>query len=166
MSSFTKPLAVRAVPKRPIGWRRILPPGWHRPTWEVAERFEYAVGSLERPTIIYSVREGFRFDGASVPLLLRVFVPMAHPNYMQATALHDWMLVHLPPVARRFTDSVFFEALGVLGMPKPWQWALYLAVCLATIRSQLRHRKNASGAKSDTGMEGPTKTTRDKIDPR
>ena len=58
MSSFTRPVKIVPVPEKPTGWRKLLPPGWHKPTWEVAERFEYAVGSLNRPAGVITVLEG------------------------------------------------------------------------------------------------------------
>ncbi|MCF6432649.1 DUF1353 domain-containing protein [Leisingera sp. MMG026] len=144
MSSFTRPLKIVPVPEKPTGWRKLLPPGWHTPAWEVAERFEYAVGSLDQPAEVITVLEGFRFDGASVPLLLRLFVPMAHPNYVQATALHDWMLEH-QTCSRWHCDRNFREALGVLGMPALWRILLHRAVNTATIRWHVRQFFKAGG---------------------
>lgn len=137
MSSFTRPVKMVPVPEKPFGWRKLLPPGWHKPTWEVAERFEYAVGRLDRPAGVITVLEGFRFDGASVPLPLRLLVPMAHPNYVQASALHDWMLEH-EDCSRWHCDRVFREALEVLGMPVLWRILLHRAVNIATICWHIR----------------------------
>ena len=91
MSTFTRGIKMKPVQCARRGLRRLLPPGLARPAWSVAERFDYAVGSLENPSATITVPEGFRFDGASVPLLLRPLFPMAHPDYIQAAALHDWL---------------------------------------------------------------------------
>lgn len=137
MSSFTSSLIVMAVPRTATGLRRFLPPGFQRPRWEVWEGFRYAVGSLERPSEVIEVPDGFQFDGASVPLPFRMLVPMAHPDYIQAAALHDWML-ESGRYTRRRCDQVFHEALGVLGMPGLWRGAMYAAVRIGAIRWHAR----------------------------
>lgn len=133
MSSFTNPLVVMAAPSITTGWARMLPPGFQRPRWELWEGFCYAVGDLDHPTEIITVPEGFIFDGASVPLPFRILVPMAHPDYIQAAALHDWML-ESGLYSRKYCDQVFHEALGVLGMPQVWRGAMFAGVRLGAIR--------------------------------
>lgn len=135
MSSFTAPLIVETVQAHANGWRRFLPPACQRPKWRVKDGFFYAVGSLEDAMDLIWVPPGFVFDGASVPWLFRLLVPMAHPNYMQATALHDFMLDSR--TNRNHCDRVFYEALGVLGMPQPWRLILFLGVKLRTVRRKL-----------------------------
>lgn len=138
-SSFTAPLIVMAVTGSTTGWKRFLPPGFQRPRWELREGFRYAVGSLENPDEFVDVPAGFQFDGASVPLPFRFLVPMAHPDYIQAAALHDFML-ESGHRTRRECDRVFYEALGVLGMPGFWRWIMYAAVRIGAIRLHARHR--------------------------
>ncbi len=145
MSSFTRPCAILAIPTPPTGWRRWLPPGWLRPCWQLAEGFRYAVGSLDAPSDVIEVPEGFIFDGASVPLPFRALVPMAHPAYIQAAALHDWML-ESGRYTRRHCDRVFHEALGVLGMPAFWRWIMFAAVRIGTLISFMRAKAGAIGA--------------------
>lgn len=128
MSSFTDNIVVMAVPLSRSGWHRWLPPGFHQPRWELWNGFTYAVGDLGAPQYTVSVPKKFQFDGASVPLLFRMLVPMAHPNYIQAAALHDYMLGYVELYGRRTCDLVFYEALGVLGMPLFWRFCLYSAV--------------------------------------
>jgi hypothetical protein len=137
MSSFTQPLIVTAVQGKPRGWRRILPPGMQRPRWKIWIGFEYAVGDLDNPTEVITVPGSFVFDGASVPLPFRMLVPMAHPDYIQAAALHDWML-ESGKYTRRYCDRVFHEALGVLGMPGLWRGAMFAAVRIGAIRWHAR----------------------------
>lgn len=137
MSSFTDRLVIMAVPSKVQGLRRFLPPGFQRPSWEVMEGFRYAVSDLDNPTEIIEVPEGFIFDGASVPLPFRLLVPMAHPDYIQAAALHDWML-ESGRYTRRYCDHVFHEALGVLGMPDFWRGAMFVAVRLGAVRWHAR----------------------------
>ena len=133
MSSFTENIVIMAVPGARKGLARLLPPGWQRPEWELWDGFRYAVGSLETPTEVISVPKYFRFDGASVPLLLRFFVPMAHPDYIQAAALHDFLLWE-GRHDRRACDRIFFEALGVLGMPLLWRLAMYAGVRIGGLK--------------------------------
>lgn len=137
MSSFTDALIIMAVPGTARGLARALPPGWQRPRWQVFRGFSYAVGSLDAPTEVIDVPAGFQFDGASVPLPFRLFVPMAHPDYIQAAALHDWML-ESRRYTRTYCDAVFAEALGVLGMPKLWRTIMFAAVRIGAIRWHLR----------------------------
>lgn len=137
MSSFTTRLTVTAIQGNTLDWKRFLPPGFQRPRWMVAVGFEYAIGDLDAPDEVISVPANFVFDGASVPLLLRMLVPMAHPDYIQAAALHDWMLGSRL-YTRGYCDQVFYEALGVLGMPTIWRIGMYGGVSLGTARSHAR----------------------------
>jgi len=137
MSSFTSALIIMAVPNTATGLARLLPPGFQRPRWKVMEGFRYAVGSLDAPQDVIVVPHGFQFDGASVPLPFRVLVPMAHPDYIQAAALHDWML-ESGRYTRARCDAVFFEALGVLGMPGLWRGIMFAAVRIGAIRWHAR----------------------------
>lgn len=93
---------------------------------------------INAPEYTVSVPKAFQFDGASVPLVFRMLVPMAHPNYIQAAALHDYMLDHVELYGRRGCDKVFFEALGVLGMPLFWRLCLYYAVRIGAVRWHFR----------------------------
>lgn len=145
MSSFTKRLIVMAVPGASKGLARFLPPGFQRPRWEVMDGFRYAVGSLDAPTELIEVPSGFQFDGASVPLPFRMLVPMAHPDYIQAAALHDWML-ESGHYTRRHCDQVFHEALGVLGMLGLWRGAMYAAVRVGALRWHIRKFIKKGGA--------------------
>lgn len=138
MSSFTKRLTVIAVQGNALGWKRFLPPGFQRPRWMVAVGFDYAIGDMDAPDEMISVPAKFVFDGASVPLPFRILVPMAHPDYIQAAALHDWMLEN-GLYTRRYCDQVFYEALGVLGMPTIWRGAMFAGVRLGAIRWHLRN---------------------------
>lgn len=138
MSSFTSPLIVQAVRPSVTGWRRWLPPGLQRPVWEVIGGFRYAVGSLETPSEVIEVPAGFTFDGASVPLAFRLIFPMAHPDYIQAAALHDYML-ETRRWSRQHCDAVFGEALSVLAVPEPWRTALWLGVRFGAARLALQN---------------------------
>ena len=138
MSSFTQRLTITATPSHPARRKGWMPPGFQRPKWRVWIGFDYAVGDLDQPREIITVPGSFEFDGASVPLPFRLFVPMAHPDYIQAAALHDWMLSQPGRYSRRYADQVFHEALGVLGMPPFWRAVMFAAVSCATFRARAR----------------------------
>jgi len=137
MSTFTHPLFIMAVPTTETGLKRFLPPGFQRPKWEVIGGFSYVDVRPDESDREINVPDGFPFDGASVPLPFRLLVPMAHPNYIQATALHDWML-ESGQYTRLYCDQVFYRALGVLGLANPWRKAMYVAVRIGALRWHLR----------------------------
>jgi len=144
MNRFTKPLLLRAVRQTYRGLASILPSGFHTPTWEIVEAFSFYY-DLGARRIDITVPSGFRFDGTSVPLFLRSFFPRAHPDYMQAAALHDYLYSHqgnIDPsrpwlesdehqfLSRRDVDRIFYDSLIILGMAKIWAYPMYLAVRL------------------------------------
>tara|TARA_R110002110_G_scaffold413432_1_gene640809 strand:+ start:307 stop:744 length:438 start_codon:yes stop_codon:yes gene_type:complete len=145
MSSFTRRLAVAAVTSPKTGWAAMLPPGFQRPSWEVLGGFRYLVSSADAPSEIIRVPAGFVFDGASVPLPFRLLLPMAHPDYIQAAALHDWMLKS-GRYTRRYCDAVFHEALGVLGLPEPWRAIMFAGVRIGAVRW---HARKVLGGRND-----------------
>ena len=132
MSSFTAPLLIMAVPKRQGGGVNLRPPGAQTQSWMIVGGFTYAVGSLEQPREVVEVPDRFIFDGATVPVLLRAIIPTVHPDYIQAAALHDWMLQTGRP--RAACDAVFAEALQVLNMPAPWRQIMGAAVRLRSMQ--------------------------------
>lgn len=143
MPGFTAPITVTAVPGKPTGWRRILPPGWQRPSWKVVGGFSFRVHRSNGSNGLIEVPDGFIFDGASVPLVFRALVPMAHPDYIQAAALHDYLLSTGRP--RHFADRLFADALAVLRMPEPWRSAMIAAVRIGSIRAAIRDTFSSKG---------------------
>jgi hypothetical protein len=117
----------------------MIPPGWTRPRWQLALGFTYLVGSEGAPSDWIYVPNGFEFDGASVPIPFRGILPMAHSSYLQAAALHDWMIGN-PSYSDAYADRVFLEALLVLDMPRPWAWAMYAAVRLGSLIRALKSK--------------------------
>ena len=58
--------------------------------WELIEDYTY-----ERAPIRITVREGFVYDGASIPRVFWRFIgPPAAGKYAHASLLHDWLYVH------------------------------------------------------------------------
>lgn len=130
MSSFTDPIIVEATPykDRPKSWR---PPAWIPQNWVLARGFTYAVGCEDSPKELITVPKGFVFNGHSVPVLFLWLLPRAHPIYLQAAALHDWLYAdNAWPGSRRHADDIYFEALRVLAVPKFWVWAMWVGVRL------------------------------------
>lgn len=117
MSSFTEASAFRPI------WE-----GEHKGKWLVVEAFDwYLSNDLTGPFI--RVEAGFIFDGATVPHPLTILFPRVHPSYMQAAALHDWLLKkERSGFSRQGIDLIFKEALKVLNNPKWRIWAMYNGV--------------------------------------
>lgn len=88
----------------------------------------------EQPPVDKSLRSwekivvpaGFVSNGTSVPRILwSIFPP--HDYYVKAAILHDY-LYNKGIGTRKEADLVFYEALGVLGMPKLLRKGFYYAV--------------------------------------
>ena len=106
MSNFTSPLAV--VPF-------ITESGAVR--WKTLRSFEWRIHDDDDAPRI-RVPEGFIFDGATIPWGITLFLPRAHPRYLQAAALHDWMLENERPYfSRCHIDQIFKQAVSALGNP-------------------------------------------------
>ncbi len=164
MSSFTRPIAIRAKRQPVKGWHRVLPPVSWPALYEVAEPFSYAVGDLDDPDWTITIPAGFQFDGASIPIFARIFLPRVHPQYVQAAAVHDWLyrnalLRNLPrPLSydRKEADAIFLEAMEVLGTPAFWRRLMWLAVRLGGGRAWQRacrrsRRRNEAKRTADVG---------------
>lgn len=110
MSSFTQPLTVTKVGER---------------TWRVEREFIYYIGE-ENSNDFVTVPKGFITDFASVPRgLWNLFPPDG--MYTQSAVVHDYILHEkLYPVKQ--ADRIFYEAMGVLGVPGWKRWIMYVAV--------------------------------------
>ena len=97
MSSFTQPLTVTKLGER---------------TWVVEREFTYYIGE-ENSSDFVTVPKGYITDFASVPRIFWVILP-PDGEYTQAAVLHDYMCAHDP---KSKADKVFYEAMGVLGVP-------------------------------------------------
>lgn len=114
MSSFTTPLVVT-----PLADGRM---------WQIVGRFEYCVGSLERPRYVISVPNGFCTDFATIPRALwSIFPPTG--QWGKAAVIHDYCYENAIRT-RRWADNVFYEAMGVLGVPSVTRWLMWAAVRL------------------------------------
>ena len=112
MSSFTKHPALR-----------LLPDG---ESWEVAESFEYHVGSEDSNEII-KVPKGFITDGASIPKIFWSIIGGPWGKYGYAAVVHDY-LYYKHIYTRRRSDQIFLEAMEVLGVSKWKRNTMYVAV--------------------------------------
>ncbi len=129
MSFNQTPIVVRATVYKHRDTSR-WPPAWRPQNWILHEEIKYNVGSLEHPRDVITVPSGYVFDGASVPVLFTVFFPKAHPLYMKAACLHDWLYENAGrhTYSREEVDEIFKEALLVLGMPKLYANCMFWAV--------------------------------------
>ena len=110
MSAFTSPADVRIVE----AYR-----------FELLAPFEYHVGAYPSDITI-TVPAGFVTDLASVPRALwAVFPP--HGKWAKAAIVHDYLYVEAIGT-RRWADSVFAEAMAVLGVPTWRRRVMHAAV--------------------------------------
>ena len=110
MSNFTDKLVVSKVNKR---------------IWRVERQFDYHVGTEESEEII-TIPLGFLTDFASVP---RIFWCIFPPDgeYTQAAVVHDY-IYSKQLYTRKKCDSIFIEAMGVLGVSLWKRRIMYRAV--------------------------------------
>lgn len=108
MSSFTQPLTVTKIGAR---------------LWRVEREFTYYIGE-EGSSDFVTVPVGFKTDFASVP---RIFWRILPPDgeYTQASVLHDYMCIN---GIKSRADKVFYEAMGVLGVPSWKRSIMFFAV--------------------------------------
>ena len=109
MARFVGPLTVTKVGER---------------LWQVERSFSYYIGKEEIEYVI--VPQGFLTDFASVPKgFWNIFPPDG--EYTQAAVLHDFCCTtnSFPQLK---TDRIFYEAMGVLGVPKWKRIIMYCAV--------------------------------------
>ncbi|AXF86782.1 hypothetical protein DTO96_102538 [Ephemeroptericola cinctiostellae] len=110
MSAFTTPAVLEML---------------DRYRWRLAEPFMYYTDVLPSRTVI-AVPVDTITDLASVPRILWVIFPPIG-RYAKAAIVHDYLYeqaLYSKPVA----DMVFYEAMGVLGVPKWRRWLMYQAV--------------------------------------
>jgi Protein of unknown function (DUF1353) len=90
--------------------------------WQLLAPFEYHVGTYPSEVVI-AVPAGTVTDLASVPRVLwSIFPP--HGSWAKAAIVHDH-LYDLALYTKPFADSVFLEAMQVLGVPKWRRTVMY-----------------------------------------
>jgi hypothetical protein len=110
MSSFTAPLRVEITQREREG----------RTLARLLEPFSYFVGGEGSADVVIVPRD-FETDFASVPWLFRRIFPALGP-WAKAAVVHDYLYANrLRP--REDCDAVFYEAMGVLGVPQ-WKRSL------------------------------------------
>ena len=113
MSSFTDPLQVEIMADGVCG--------------KLLKEFEYHVGS-EQSTWVIKVPIGFTTDFASTPSFAWGIFPKMG-LYTAAAVLHDY-LYRSKLVCRQVADSIFREAMLVLGVPSWKANTMFTAVRL------------------------------------
>lgn len=98
----------------------------HRPLYVITEVFSYNFGSKEKPVAVITIPVGFVTDFASIPWPLSVLFKPDGP-WAKAAVIHDWLCNDLS-VSNIAKDSIFYEALGVLGIGKVVSFFLFLGV--------------------------------------
>lgn len=114
MSSFTTPASIEIDDDKEF-------------SFILTEPFAYHIGNYPSEEII-TVPAGFVTDFASVPRALWWLFP-PHGKYAKAAIVHDYLYVQAYKT-KAFADGVFFEAMGVLGVPSLTRHLMYWAVRL------------------------------------
>jgi hypothetical protein len=111
VSSFTEPLTVTKIGTR---------------TWQVEREFTYYIGQENSNNFIV-VPKGFITDFASIPFIFWSILP-PDGEYTQAAVLHDYCCSH--GWLKSTADFIFYEAMGVLGVPSWKKSVMFFAVRL------------------------------------
>ena len=94
-------------------------------TWRLEQRLTYVSG----PDCI-NVPVGYVSDFASVPRPFRWLIPKSG-KYNRATVIHDYIYTHQwHNIPKCRADYIFYEAMGVDGVPKWKRKLMYWAVRL------------------------------------
>ena len=126
MQSFTAPLDIRYDAEA----SKILGADY----WRVITSFRYYLGEKYSEQWV-TVPVGYLTDGASVPQLLWSLIP-PWGSYSQAAVVHDLLCEYLSivvagelvTITRQRCDEIFYESMGVLGVPAWKRWAMYQGV--------------------------------------
>jgi len=113
MSTFTTPAILKLLDNK---------------LFVVEEKFEFKLDHPELGKDVIKVPKDFVTDLASTPRALWwLFPPIG--RYAKAAIVHDYLYVAAYK-NKRFADKVFYEAMGVLGVPLWKRKIMYLAVKL------------------------------------
>ncbi len=86
--------------------------------WNLNEPFEYI-----NPPIEIIVPAGFTTDGASIPRIVWTIIGSPWSGrYARASVVHDY-LYQTMQFTRYQTDLIFYQAMGILGVPR-WKRSL------------------------------------------
>lgn len=128
MSQFTNPAVLELLDN--YRWRLVEPFEYYTDLFcfEILECSleEFWARPVNEPTYVVRVPINYITDLTSVPRLLWSIFP---PNgkYAKAAIVHDYLYSNAIG-NKAWADSVFREAMGVLGVPKWRRWAMYWAV--------------------------------------
>jgi hypothetical protein len=117
MSSFTTPLKYNSTGSFYHG----------RPTYAITEEFDYAFGSIDNPLVIFRVPAGFVTDFASIPFPFNKVFPPDGP-WAKAAVLHDWLISYQKNISKIVQDSIFLEAMRVIGVNPIIAWLFFTSV--------------------------------------
>ena len=85
----------------------------------------YHIGELSSAEVIY-VPVGYETDLASLPRFMWWLFP-PHGKYSKAAIVHDYVYSNALGTKKQ-ADKIFYEAMGVLGVPKWKRILMYWAV--------------------------------------
>jgi hypothetical protein len=93
--------------------------------FKLVSDLEYHIGELPSEQII-DVPVGYETDLASVPRSMWWLFP-PHGKYSKAAIVHDYLYSNAIGTKKQ-ADKIFYEAMGVLGVPKWKRILMYWAV--------------------------------------
>lgn len=98
-------------------------------TFQLEEEMVYWEGADEGEGFAIRVPKGFVTDFASIPRIFLNILPKLD-THRRAAILHDYLYATegIGIYSRAKCDSIFLEAMKVLGVPFMKRWAMYLAV--------------------------------------
>lgn len=95
--------------------------------WQLLTSFEYHVGAMPSTDVI-RIPAGTVTDLATVPQILWSILP-PHGRWAKAAIVHDYLYAQ-GIGSKRYADAVFYEAMGVLKVPRFRRWLMFTAVRL------------------------------------
>ncbi len=91
-------------------------------SWELYESLTYNTKGVH-----VKIPKGFKFDFASVPLVLTPFFPQNGSKYDRASCLHDYLYTY-KKFDRKKCDEVFLKAMLNEGVNKTKAYLFYFGV--------------------------------------
>ena len=80
-----------------------------------------------RPRVVFTVKEGFETDLASIPRVFQSVIPVLGRHRQPAIA-HDYCYCGNTDLSKKDTDLMFLDAMKSVGVGWFRRWAMYWAV--------------------------------------
>ena len=97
------------------------------PLYIITKSFQYKLGDIKNPLHTFTIPAGYITDLASIYWPVNLFLK-PHGPWAKAAVLHDFIITEYPEVSKVIGDSVFLEAMIVLGVNSALAYIFYLVV--------------------------------------